>query len=149
MACFIVPGTEAIVTTAITKIVEKKEKKEICSCETEGAVEAVKEEKVLPFSRKLRWLNNMLWGGTALLAFEHVWHGEVTPFFPFLTAAGNAQDAVQMLHEMATAGVGMGASQQFAMIPMNLMKNKVADYIVTGQWAKKAAKEAEVKGLER
>ena len=36
-----------------------------------------------------------------------------------------------------------GASQQFAMIPMNLMKNKVADYIVTGQWAKKAAKEAE------
>ena len=31
-----------------------------------------------------------------------------------------------------------GASQQFAMIPMNLMKNKVADYIVTGQWAKKA-----------
>ena len=30
-----------------------------------------------------------------------------------------------------------GASQQFAMIPMNLMKNKVADYIVTGQWAKK------------
>lgn len=35
-----------------------------------------------------------------------------------------------------------GASQQFAMIPMNLMKNKVADYIVTGQWAKKAYQEA-------
>ena len=35
-----------------------------------------------------------------------------------------------------------GASLQFAMIPMNLMKNKVADYIVTGQWAKKAYKEA-------
>lgn len=35
-----------------------------------------------------------------------------------------------------------GASQQFAMIPMNFMKNKVADYIVTGQWAKKASKEA-------
>ncbi len=34
-----------------------------------------------------------------------------------------------------------GASQQFAMIPMNLMKNGVADYIVTGQWAKKAAAE--------
>lgn len=31
-----------------------------------------------------------------------------------------------------------GASQQFAMIPMNLMKNKKAGYIVTGQWAKKA-----------
>ena len=36
-----------------------------------------------------------------------------------------------------------GASQQFAMIPMNFMKNRVADYIITGQWAKKAAKEAE------
>ncbi len=35
-----------------------------------------------------------------------------------------------------------GASLQFAMIPMNLMKNKVADYIVTGQWAKKAWQEA-------
>ena len=35
-----------------------------------------------------------------------------------------------------------GASQQFAMIPMNLMKNKVADYVVTGQWAKKAWQEA-------
>lgn len=39
-----------------------------------------------------------------------------------------------------------GASQQFAMIPMNLMKNKVADYIVTGQWAKKAWQEAKKYG---
>ena len=39
-----------------------------------------------------------------------------------------------------------GASQQFAMIPMNLMKNKVADYIVTGQWAKKACQEAQKYG---
>lgn len=39
-----------------------------------------------------------------------------------------------------------GASQQFAMIPMNLMKNKVADYIITGQWAKKAYQEALIYG---
>ena len=39
-----------------------------------------------------------------------------------------------------------GASQQFAMIPMNLMKNGVADYIVTGQWAKKAYQEAQKYG---
>lgn len=39
-----------------------------------------------------------------------------------------------------------GGSTQFAMIPMNLMKNKVADYIITGQWAKKAAAEAEKYG---
>ncbi len=39
-----------------------------------------------------------------------------------------------------------GASQQFAMIPMNLMKNKKAGYIVTGQWAKKAYQEAQIYG---
>ena len=39
-----------------------------------------------------------------------------------------------------------GASQQFAMIPMNLMKNKVADYIVTGMWAKRAWQEAQMFG---
>ena len=39
-----------------------------------------------------------------------------------------------------------GAHQQFAMIPMNLMKNKVADYIITGQWAKKAYAEAKLYG---
>ncbi len=39
-----------------------------------------------------------------------------------------------------------GASQQFAMLPMNLMKNKVADYIITGQWAKKAYQEAQKYG---
>ncbi len=39
-----------------------------------------------------------------------------------------------------------GASQQFAMIPMNLMKNGVADYIITGQWAKKAYEEARMYG---
>ncbi|SHI55638.1 3-phosphoserine/phosphohydroxythreonine transaminase [Parasporobacterium paucivorans] len=39
-----------------------------------------------------------------------------------------------------------GASQQFAMIPMNLMKNKVVDHILTGQWATKAYKEAKIFG---
>lgn len=39
-----------------------------------------------------------------------------------------------------------GASQQFAMIPMNLMKNRTADYIITGQWAKKAWQEAKLYG---
>lgn len=39
-----------------------------------------------------------------------------------------------------------GASQQFAAVPMNLMRNRVADYIITGQWAKKAAQEAEIYG---
>ncbi len=39
-----------------------------------------------------------------------------------------------------------GGNTQFAMVPMNLMRNRVADYIITGQWAKKAAAEAELFG---
>ena len=42
-----------------------------------------------------------------------------------------------------------GASLQFSMVPMNLMKNRKADYIVTGQWAKKAFKEAQKYGEAR
>lgn len=66
-------------------------------------------EEKIPFSRKLKWLSNMLWGDSVLLAFEHVWHGEVVPWFPFLTAAGNLQDLSAMLHEMSTIGVSMAA----------------------------------------
>ena len=102
MACFVVPAAEAIVTTVVQKVMEKKEK------ET-GKKEARQEENDsrIPFSRKLKWLNNLLWGGSALLAFEHVWHGEVVPWFPFLTAASDPADAAEMLHEMATVGVSM------------------------------------------
>lgn len=99
MACFTAPLAEAIVVTVAKKIVEKKESSVNLS-------ETVSGEK-LPFSKKLGWLSNMLWGGSALLAFEHVWHGEVVPYFPFLTAALNSADLVQMLHEIATTGVCM------------------------------------------
>ena len=92
MACFTVPMTEAIVTTVIKKTIDKKE----------GSTEHTN-----PFINRMNWLNNMLWGGSALLAFEHVWHGEVTPWFPFLTNAADPQSAAEMLHEMATSGVGM------------------------------------------
>ena len=49
----------------------------------------------------------MLWGGSALLAFEHVWHGEVVPWFPFLTAASDPAGAAAMVNEMATTGTAM------------------------------------------
>ena len=51
----------------------------------------------------------MLWGGSALLAFEHLWHGEITPWFPFLTAMKDPSDAMEMLVEMGTVGVLMAA----------------------------------------
>ena len=106
MACFLVSTAEALITTAVTKAVEKNEKKQNdLKISFDG--EKVESASRIPFSRKLKWLNRMLWGGSALLMFEHIWHGEVVPFFPFLTAASNAEDASEMLHEMATVGVSM------------------------------------------
>ena len=106
MACFLVPATEAVVTTIIRKTMEKKhDHGETVKVRLENGKTEVAEK--LPFARKLKWLSNLLWGGSALLAFEHVWHGEVVPYFPFLTAASDPADAAAMLKEMATAGVAM------------------------------------------
>ena len=52
-------------------------------------------------------LTYLLWGGAFLLCFEHIWHGEVVPWFPFLTAMNDPGDAAEMFHEMATVGVTM------------------------------------------
>ena len=101
MACFTVPVVESVVVAAVEKAEEKKELK----AAEHGSVSAGK--AMIPLSRKLKWLNGMLWGGSALLAFEHVWHGEVTPWFPFLTAMADKADTAEMLHEMATVGVSM------------------------------------------
>ncbi len=106
MACFLVPAAEAVVTTIATKVMKSKEgNPDTVKVQLDGA-ELVEAEKI-PFSRKLGWLNKLLWGGSALLAFEHVWHGEVVPWFPFLTVASNPADAAEMLHEMVTAGALM------------------------------------------
>lgn len=120
MACFIVSGVEAIVATAARKVVEKKEVKAV-----EEGVEAEVEVKI-PLSRKLKWLTHMLWGGVILLAFEHVWHGEVVAWFPFLTAMSDPGDAAEMFHEMATVGVAMAALITAVWIVMCI----VADAIV-------------------
>ena len=106
MACFVVPAAEAIVTTITAAIIRKKEKKQ-GKTESDSVGTVGSDRPKVGFSRKLSWLNVMLWGGSALLMFEHIWHGEVVPFFPFLTAAANPADAAGMLHEMATAGVLM------------------------------------------
>ena len=124
MACFLVPATEAIITTIVTKVVRTKEKQYVEAISKQDALEEGKEQKVL-FSRKLGWLNNMLWGGSALLAFEHVWHGEVVPFFPFLTAAANPEDVIQMLGEMSTVGVTMGAVVTLSWLGMVAISNRI------------------------
>ena len=93
MACFLVPTAEAIIAGVSKKSVKKHESK----------------EGKIPFSTKLGWLAKMSGFGAILLAFEHVWHGEVVPFFPFLTNAVNPKNRAEMFHEMATTGVLMAA----------------------------------------
>ena len=64
-------------------------------------------EVKISWAHKLGTLSKMLWGGCVLLCYEHLWHGEVVPFFPFLTAMNNPADTQVMLHEMATVGGSM------------------------------------------
>ncbi len=101
MACFVAPMGEAIIMTVVQKVVEKREKK--AAGENAGKIG-------LTWSKRLGWLNKMLWGGSILLAFEHVWHGEVVPWPPFLTAMKNPADTSAMLHEIATVGVAMAVA---------------------------------------
>lgn len=121
MACFVVPTAEAIVTTVVTKVVEKKGKN------VEHGIEKVELENKLS---SLRRLNKLLLGGSALLAFEHVWHGEVTPFFPFLTAASNPTDLSEMLVEMGTVGVGMAVLVTAVWATGNIVLKSVSKKVV-------------------
>lgn len=106
MACFLVPAGEAFVTTAVDKLGGKK---------PQGATH---EQTGAGFGRKLKWLSNMLWGGSALLAFEHLWHGEIIPWFPFLSAVGNPADMAEMLAEMGSVGVAMAAGVTLVWVGM-------------------------------
>lgn len=119
MACFLVPAAEAVITTVTKKVIEKKEKEAAES----GAAE--KEEVRASLSQKLSWLNNMLWGGSALLLLEHVWHGEVVPWFPFLTNAVDAADRAEMFSEMATSGVCMAALVSLVWAGMVVFSNRL------------------------
>lgn len=106
MACFLVSAAEATIVTVASKIVAKKEKSpEVMNVSFDGV--NLESAHKIPFSRKLKWLSNLQWGGSILLAFEHVWHGEIVPYFPFITAMSNPGDAMEMIHELATVGVGM------------------------------------------
>ncbi|MBR6350469.1 MAG: 3-phosphoserine/phosphohydroxythreonine transaminase [Lachnospiraceae bacterium] len=62
------------------------------------------------------------------------------------TAKQDLKDLMNISDDYEILFVQGGASQQFAAVPMNLMRNRVADYIVTGQWAKKAYQEGQIYG---
>jgi hypothetical protein len=90
MACFLVPTAEAIVASVVERRLGSEPAKP-------GAI---------ALKTKFKWLTTLLWGGAILLALEHIWHGEVTLTFPFLTAVRDGETAT-MLQELGTVGVGM------------------------------------------
>lgn len=104
MACFLVSGAEAVAVTVVKKVEEKKENK---ARENGDDIKADTSNYRIPLSRKIGWLTKMLWGGAFLLLIEHIWHGEVVPWPPFLTAMKSKEDTKVMLKEISTVGVGM------------------------------------------
>ena len=91
MSCFIVPLTQALVTTAY----RKRHQKDIESPDA----------SVL--KRNLPALEKMLWGGSVMLIVDHVINGEVTWRYPFFTALESAGGGEVMLKEMLTVGLPM------------------------------------------
>jgi len=81
MACFLAPMSLAIVTTVF--------------------------RRKIPENLKIGWLNIMVWGGVIMLAVEHIAHGEIVLFPPFLTAMQTPAEIPIMLQEMATIGGSM------------------------------------------
>lgn len=110
MACFVVPAAEAVIVTAAALIIKKKEQK-LNAPRLEGTsisdIQSEQKAKKPSVSKKLGWLARLLWGGVVLLTFEHLWHGEITPYPPFLTAMSSPAATREMLSEMATVGTAM------------------------------------------
>lgn len=78
MACFIAPLSLGIVTTIF--------------------------RKKIPENLKIGWLNIMIFGGSIMLAVEHIAHGEIILYPPFLTAMQTAEEIPIMLKEVAIVG---------------------------------------------
>lgn len=78
MACFLVPMSLAIATTIF--------------------------RKKIPEYLKIGWLNVMIWGGVIMLAVEHIAHGEIILYPPFLTAMQTPSEIPVLLQEITTIG---------------------------------------------
>ena len=93
MACFTAPLAAAIAAGVVRHTVKDKESGD---------------PETISWATKLGWLEKLSFGGCALLAFEHVWHGEIIFQFPFLTGVKNGETA-EVLKEIATVGGAMTA----------------------------------------
>ena len=99
MACFIVPLAETVIATGVKSIVKHRQEK------MQSGEVSMKSESV--WVKRLGWLQKLGFGGSALLAIEHIYHGEITYVPPFLTAMNSPETTQEMLHEMFTVGTSM------------------------------------------
>ena len=106
MACFTAPLAGAAVAAVVQKTAGGKSSN--------------------PFLRKLHWLVKMALGGSFLLAIEHIYHGEITFFPPFLTAMKDPEDTKEMLHQIMTVGVSMAVLLVVVWIGM-VVVSEIAD----------------------
>lgn len=103
MACFVVSAAAGVGVAIARHAVKHSEKKK------ENAGIAPKIEKFgsdTKWSKKLAYLELMLFAGSFILAIEHIIHGEIVPFPPFFTAISEGGE-IEMLKEMGTIGVAM------------------------------------------
>ena len=103
MACFIAPMSLAIVTTVF--------------------------RKKIPENLKIGWLNIMIWGGVIMLAVEHIAHGEVVLYPPFLTAMQTPAEIPVMLQEMATIGGTMTIAILCIWLAMVFISQKITQNV--------------------
>ena len=104
MACFLVSATVGIGTAVARHIVKRHENK----LELEGKAQLPEKfGSDVKWSKKLGYLELTLFSGSFVLALEHILHGEVVPFPPFLTAASSPAETAEMFKEMGTVGVAM------------------------------------------
>ena len=103
MACFVVSAAVGVGTAVARHVVKRHENK----LELEGKVQLPEKfGSDVKWSKKLGYLELTLFAGSFLLAIEHILHGEVIPYPPFLAKATPDQFG-EMLHEMGTVGVAM------------------------------------------
>lgn len=119
MCCFVAPMAEAIVTTVTTIVLEHTDK----SAKQAGELQVATKKQTV--CKNLKVLSKMLWGGSVLLAFEHVWHGELQAFYPFLTAASSPEAMSQMWQEVATVGTSMAGVVTVAWAALMAVRSKM------------------------
>ena len=104
MACFIVPLTQAIATSAYRKHMERTQ---AVSAQNQKTAPLSVERQETFLTRNLPALEKMLWGGSLMLIVDHILSGELTWMFPFFTALESEGGGAQILWEMLTVGVPM------------------------------------------